>query len=100
MLIFYNPPSVFWGLWNSLKSLLPEVTRNKIKVIDPSDLQELQEVVPPEVGVRPGWGRKGRQAGCVRGRERLCEGQEMWQPQLHSIQLQLQPARLVEVTWA
>lgn len=50
---FYNPPSVFWGLWNSLKGLLPEVTRSKIKVIDPSDLQELQEAVPAEVrGVR------------------------------------------------
>ncbi len=49
-LYFYNPPSVFWGLWNSLKGLLPEVTRSKIKVIDPSDLQELQQAVPPEVG--------------------------------------------------
>jgi hypothetical protein len=41
---------VFWGLWNSLKGLLPEVTRSKIKVIDPSDLQQLQQAVPPEVG--------------------------------------------------
>jgi hypothetical protein len=49
MLYFYNPPSVFWGLWNSLKGLLPEVTRSKIKVIDPSDLQQLQEAVPVEV---------------------------------------------------
>lgn len=49
-LYFYNPPSVFWGLWNSLKGLLPEVTRSKIKVIDPSDLQQLQQAVPPEVG--------------------------------------------------
>lgn len=49
-LYFYNPPSVFWGLWNSLKGLLPEVTRSKIKVIDPSDLQQLQDAVPPEVG--------------------------------------------------
>jgi hypothetical protein len=48
-LYFYNPPSVFWGLWNSLKGLMPEVTRNKIKVIDPSDLQQLQDAVPPEV---------------------------------------------------
>lgn len=48
-LYFYNPPSVFWGLWNSLKGLLPEVTRSKIKVIDPSDLQQLIDAVPPEV---------------------------------------------------
>ena len=47
---FYNPPMVFWGLWNSMKGLLPEVTRNKIKVIDPSDISELKALVPPEVG--------------------------------------------------
>lgn len=46
---FYNPPLVFWGLWNSMKGLLPEVTRNKIKVIDPSDLRELRELVPDHV---------------------------------------------------
>jgi hypothetical protein len=46
---FYNPPMVFWGLWNSMKGLLPEVTRNKIKVIDPSDISELKALVPPEV---------------------------------------------------
>jgi len=48
-LFFYNPPSVFWGLWNTLKAVLPEVTRNKIKVIDPSDIAELLEAVPAEV---------------------------------------------------
>jgi hypothetical protein len=58
-LYFYNPPSVFWGLWNSLKGLMPEVTRNKIKVIDPSDLQQLQDAVPPEVRTAV-----GKRASC------------------------------------
>ncbi|KIY96960.1 hypothetical protein MNEG_11003 [Monoraphidium neglectum] len=44
----YNPPSVFWALWNASKPLLPEVTRNKIKVIDPKDLSELRACVPPD----------------------------------------------------
>ncbi len=46
---FYNPPYLFWGLWNSLKGLLPEVTRSKIMVIDPAKPQELLDAVPPEV---------------------------------------------------
>ncbi|KIY98962.1 hypothetical protein MNEG_9003, partial [Monoraphidium neglectum] len=62
---FYNPPRVFWGLWGASKHLLPEVggrrggwgvaarggevTRNKIKVIDPADLAELQAAVPEDV---------------------------------------------------
>ncbi|KAI8463513.1 MAG: CRAL-TRIO domain-containing protein [Monoraphidium minutum] len=45
----YNPPGVFWALWNASKALLPEVTRNKIKVIDPKDLSELRACVPPDV---------------------------------------------------
>lgn len=46
---FYNPPYIFWGAWNTLSPLLPEPTRNKIKVIDPSQNSELLEAVDPEV---------------------------------------------------
>lgn len=45
----YNPPLVFWGLWNTFKVLLPPVTREKIKVIDPKDLTELRALVPDDV---------------------------------------------------
>lgn len=46
---FYNPPRIFWGLWNAGRAIMPEVTRNKIKVIDPSDLEDLRSCVPPNV---------------------------------------------------
>jgi len=48
-LYFYDPPRIFFGLWNASKHLVPEVTRNKIKMIDPSDLAELQACVPADV---------------------------------------------------
>lgn len=46
---FFNPPRIFFGLWNASKHLVHEVTRQKIKMIDPSDLADLQACVPPEV---------------------------------------------------
>jgi len=46
---FYNPPYIFWGAWNTLSPLLPEPTRNKIKVIDPSQNSELLELVDPDI---------------------------------------------------
>ncbi|KAL6752267.1 CRAL-TRIO domain-containing protein [Haematococcus lacustris] len=48
-LIFWNPPLIFWGVWNSLSPLLPEVTRAKIFVIDPSKTASLVELVGAEV---------------------------------------------------
>jgi hypothetical protein len=33
-MFFFNPPYIFWGAWNGLSPLLPEPTRNKIKVLD------------------------------------------------------------------
>lgn len=46
---FYNPPAIFWGLWNTFKGLLRPVTREKIKFIDPADLAELRALVPANV---------------------------------------------------
>ncbi|KAI8463544.1 MAG: CRAL-TRIO domain-containing protein [Monoraphidium minutum] len=46
---FYNPPTIFWGLWAASKHLLPEVTRQKIHMIDPKDLHELREGIPSDV---------------------------------------------------
>lgn len=51
ILYFYNPPALFWAIWNASKNLLPEVTRNKIKVIDPSDTSELHAWLEPHVSV-------------------------------------------------
>ncbi len=48
-MFFWNPPSIFWGAWNTLSPLLPEVTRAKIKVIDPSEAMELTSLVDPNV---------------------------------------------------
>jgi hypothetical protein len=48
-MVFYNPPLVVWGLWHSMKGLLPEATRSKIKFVDPGDTSDLQAVVPQEV---------------------------------------------------
>eukprot|EP00878_Enallax_costatus_P011744 GHUV01012260.1.p1 GENE.GHUV01012260.1~~GHUV01012260.1.p1 ORF type:complete len:378 (+),score=86.82 GHUV01012260.1:214-1347(+) len=49
VMIMYNPPLVFWGLWNSFKVLLPEATRNKVIMVDPADIKQLQDIVPQEV---------------------------------------------------
>ena len=49
VMIMYNPPLVFWGLWNSFKVLLPEATRNKVIMVDPADIRQLQDIVPQEV---------------------------------------------------
>eukprot|EP00775_Hariotina_reticulata_P003639 gene3639-3900_t len=49
VMYFYNPPLVFWGIWNTFKGLIPPVTREKIKMIDPADLAQLQADFPPEV---------------------------------------------------
>lgn len=47
---FYNPPYIFWGAWNTLSPLLPEPTRQKIKVLDASQgAAELLEVVDADV---------------------------------------------------
>jgi hypothetical protein len=46
---FFNPPRIFFGLWSASKHLVHEVTRQKIKMIDPTDLADLQACVPPEV---------------------------------------------------
>ena len=51
VMIMYNPPLVFWGLWNSFKVLLPEATRNKVIMVDPADIRQLQDIVPQEVRV-------------------------------------------------
>jgi hypothetical protein len=48
-MVFYNPPLVVWGLWHSMKGLMPDATRSKIKFVDPGDPSELQAVVPDEV---------------------------------------------------
>jgi hypothetical protein len=48
-LYFYNPPLLFWGLWHATRPLLPVATRDRIKVIDPADLRDLQASVPPDV---------------------------------------------------
>jgi hypothetical protein len=49
VMYFYNPPLVFWGIWNTFKGLIPPVTREKIKMIDPKDLAQLTADFPPEV---------------------------------------------------
>lgn len=46
---FWNPPYIFWGAWNTLSPLLPEPTRAKIKVLDPSQGNELQDLIDAEV---------------------------------------------------
>lgn len=51
VMIMYNPPLVFWGLWNSFKLLLPEATRSRIIMVDPADLKQLQDIVPPNVSL-------------------------------------------------
>jgi hypothetical protein len=48
-MVFYNPPLVVWGLWHSMKGLMPDATRSKIKFVDPGDPSELRAVVPDEV---------------------------------------------------
>ncbi|WIA28850.1 hypothetical protein OEZ86_011376 [Tetradesmus obliquus] len=48
-MVFFNPPLVVWGLWHSMKGLLPDATRAKIKFVGPGDTHELQEVVPQQV---------------------------------------------------
>jgi len=42
---FYNPPSVFWGLWRALSPLLPEATRAKIVLVDGKRRGELVEAI-------------------------------------------------------
>ncbi len=49
-LFFWNPPTIFWGAWNTLSPLLPEATRQKIKV--PSLLLLLRRLLSA-VGQRP-----------------------------------------------
>jgi hypothetical protein len=39
---FFHPPLVVWGLWHSMKTLLPEAMGSKIKSVDPGDTSELQ----------------------------------------------------------
>eukprot|EP00199_Chlamydomonas_sp_CCMP681_P007094 CAMPEP_0119106252 /NCGR_PEP_ID=MMETSP1180-20130426/3997_1 /TAXON_ID=3052 ORGANISM="Chlamydomonas cf sp, Strain CCMP681" /NCGR_SAMPLE_ID=MMETSP1180 /ASSEMBLY_ACC=CAM_ASM_000741 /LENGTH=268 /DNA_ID=CAMNT_0007091539 /DNA_START=84 /DNA_END=890 /DNA_ORIENTATION=+ len=47
---FWNPSYLFWGAWNTLSPLLPEPTRNKIKVIDPAtQAHQLHELIDPSV---------------------------------------------------
>ncbi|GBF90145.1 hypothetical protein Rsub_03278 [Raphidocelis subcapitata] len=58
VLYFYNPPSLFFTLWNSMKGLLPEVTREKIKMIHPSDTSELHAWMPADTLPRE-YGGKG-----------------------------------------
>eukprot|EP00878_Enallax_costatus_P020029 GHUV01021158.1.p1 GENE.GHUV01021158.1~~GHUV01021158.1.p1 ORF type:complete len:126 (+),score=31.40 GHUV01021158.1:1436-1813(+) len=59
VMIMYNPPLVFWGLWNSFKVLLPEATRNKVIMVDPADIKQLQDIVPQEVRAPVGVGGRG-----------------------------------------
>ena len=49
VMYFYNAPAVFFAIWNASKGLLPEVTRNKIKMISPSDTSELRAWLPDDV---------------------------------------------------
>ncbi|KAF5836715.1 CRAL-TRIO domain-containing protein [Dunaliella salina] len=50
VMYFFNPPSLFWGVWTSLSPLLPEPTRAKMKIIDPaSDSHDLIQDIPREV---------------------------------------------------
>lgn len=49
-LYFFNPPTVFFGLWRALSPLLPEATRGKIKLVDgKTGSEELLEAIGGEV---------------------------------------------------
>jgi hypothetical protein len=48
-LYFYNPPTIFFGLWRALSPLLPEATKAKIRLVDVKQRDELLEAVGADV---------------------------------------------------
>lgn len=49
ILFIFNAPSIFWAAWTAFKTVIPEVTMERIKFVYPDDISIFQKYIDPKV---------------------------------------------------